>query len=197
MPFMNPFVVLAGVLFLIVVARAVVIIPENHRGAVVRLGRYLKTLRPGLHVRVPLIDLLTRVDLDATIPGWQGLSEGELESAVESFVTVGTAARAKPGGNRSAALSRPSASAPEAQALADWLMKTASSQVGVDLSNDPMAKKRLAERAQGAVEELRSSASCEIDLPFLTADRTGPKHFSCSLTRSQLDEILGSNRRAD
>ena len=194
MPFMNPVVVLAGIFFVIMIAGAIVIIPENQRGAVVRLGRYLKTLGPGLHVRVPIIDLVTKVDLDASIAGWQTLSGRELDAAVESFVTLGTATRPTAGGNRPSLPSRPSASAPEAQALTAWLMKTAGDQIGVDLSNDQLAKGRLAERAQGAVEELRSSDSCEINLPFLTADRTGPKHFSCSLTRSQMEEILRSAR---
>lgn len=194
MPFLNPFAVVLGMLFLIMIAKAIVIIPENRRGAVVRLGRYLKTLAPGLHISVPFIDLVTKLDLDANIPGWQGLSERELAKAIEASVTLGAAAPAKSGGKRSAAPSGPTPSAPEAKALAAWLVKTSSDQMGVDLSNDQMAKDRLAERARSAVEELRSAAACEINLPFLTADQTGPKHFSCSLTRSQLDEILGSNR---
>jgi len=193
MPFMNPFVVLAGIFFVIMIAKAVVIIPENKRGGVVRLGKYLKTLGPGLHAHVPFIDLVTKVDLGESIPGWQGLSEREIETAVESLVTLGTPARARSGGDRPAAHSRPSI-APEAQALAAWLVKTAGGQMGVDLSNDPLAKDRIAASAQSAIEELRSCDSCEIDLPFLTADRTGPKHFSCSLTRSQLNEIRGSGR---
>ncbi len=194
MPFMNPFVVLLGIFMVVMIAASVVIIPEDQRGVVVRLGKYLKTLGPGLHVRVPFIDLVTKVVLDTSIPGWQGLSERELETAVESFVTLGTAVRAKPAGSRPPLPSEPSSSTPEAEALAAWLVKTAGDQIGVDLSNDPLAKDRIAERARSAVEDLRASASCEIHLPFLTADRTGPKHFSSSLTRVQLDEILGSDR---
>ena len=178
---------------LIMVATAIVIVPENQRGAVTRLGKYLRALKPGLHVRAPFIDLVTKVDLDSSIPGWQGMSDRELEAAVESFVAVGAVARAKPAMDRSASVSR-SSSTPEAQALAAWLLKTAGEQVGVDLSSDQIAKQRLAERAQSAVEELRSSDSCDIHLPFLTADQTGPKHFTTSLTRAKLDEILGTAR---
>ena len=74
---MNPFVILIGIFFLIVIAKAVVIIPENHRGGVVRLGRDFKTVGPGLNVSVPFIDMVTKVDLDASIPGWQGFTEAE------------------------------------------------------------------------------------------------------------------------
>jgi len=191
---MNPVIVVLGVFMLIMIASAIVIVPENRRGVVVRLGRHHKTLKPGLHVRLPLIDLVTKVDLDSTVPGWQGLTEKELESAVESFVSLGAVVRAKPVSGRSAPVSTASSSTREAQALTAWLLRTAGEQTGVDLSNDPLAKQRIAERAQSAIEELRSSNSCEIHLPFLTADQNGPKNFSTSLTRSKLDEILGSGR---
>ncbi len=82
----------------------------------------------------------------------------------------------------------------EEKALEAWLVKTASDQIGVDLSNDPMAKDRIAASARGGIEELRSAGSCEINLPFITADRTGPKHFSCTVTMTQLEEIVGSAR---
>jgi molecular chaperone DnaK len=82
----------------------------------------------------------------------------------------------------------------EEKALAAWLLKTASDQIGVDLTNDPMAKDRIAASARGGIEELRSAGSCEINLPFITADQTGPKHFSCSLTLTQLEEIVSSAR---
>lgn len=189
---MNPLLVVVGIFFVIVlvmIAKAVVIVPEGHRAGVVRLGRYLRSVGPGLHISVPLIDLVTKVDLDANIPGWQGLSGRELEAAVESFVTIGAVSGPKFGRNRSAAASGSPGGA-EAEALTAWLLETASDQCGVDLSNDPMARSRIAERAQGAVEELRSTGSCEINLPFLTADATGPKHFAASLTRAKLEEIL-------
>ena len=202
MPFMNPFVILIGIFFLIVIAKAVVILPENHRGGVVRLGRYFKTLGPGFNISIPFIDLVTKVDLDASIPGWQGLTEAELAAAVEHFVTVGSVTGEKFTRNRpaplpvapSAASGGSTAGTREEKALAAWLLKTASDQIGVDLSTDPMAKDRIAASARGGIEELRSAGSCEINLPFITADRTGPKHFSCTVTMTQMEEIVGSAR---
>jgi regulator of protease activity HflC (stomatin/prohibitin superfamily) len=193
MSFVNPVVVAGGIFFLIAIARSIVIISESERGAVVRLGKYIKTLAPGFHLRVPVIDQVTKVDLDASVPGWQALSERGLETAVESFVTLGAAAPAKSRRSRSAGPDG-SSTAAEAQALAGWLLKAAAEQTGVDLSNDPMARSRITERAQAVLQELTSSGSCEISLPFLTADRNGPKHFSCSLTRAQVEGILGSPR---
>jgi len=198
MPFMNPFVILVGIVFVIMIAMATTIIPENHRGGVVRLGRYFKTLGPGLNLRIPFVDLVTKVDLDASVPGWQGFTEAELAAAVEHFVTVGSVTGEKYARNRPATPSAASGGSTggtrEEKALAAWLVKTASDQIGVDLSSDPMAKQRIAERAQSAVEELRASGSCEINLPFITADRTGPKHFALSLSRSQVEGILGPGR---
>lgn len=202
MPFINPFVILIGIFFLVVIAKALVIIPDNHRGGVVRLGRYFKTLGSGLNVSIPFIDLVTKVNLDASIPGWQGFTEAELAAAVKHFVTVGSVTGEKFARNRPAPLPvAPSAAGGgftagtrEEKALADWLLKTASDQIGVDLSNDSLAKDRIAASARGGIEELRSAGSCEINLPFITADRTGPKHFSCSVTMTQLEEIVGSAR---
>ncbi len=200
MPFMNPFVILIGILFLVVIAKAVVIIPENHRGGVVRLGRYFKTLAPGFNISIPFIDLVTKVNLDASIPGWQGMTDADLSAAVEHFVTVGSVTGEKFSRNRpatpnpSVTAGSSTAGTREEKALAAWLVKTASDQIGVDLSNDPMAKDRIAASARGGIEELRSAGSCEINLPFITADKTGPKHFSCTVTMTQLEEIVGSAR---
>jgi hypothetical protein len=195
MVMLIPVVVLVGIFVVIVIASAIVVIGDDQRGAVVRLGKFLTALGPGFHIRLPFVDRVTKVDLDASIPGWQGLSDRELEAAVESFVTGGAAARAKSATNRSASLPKPSSRSPESQALAAWLVKAAGDKLNVDLSNDHMAKDRIAERADSAIEELRSSSSSEINLPFLTADATGPKHFSISLTRSQVEKVLGSNLR--
>lgn len=200
MPSMNPVVILLGVFFLVFVAKAVVIIPQNRRGGVVRLGRYFKTLGPGFNIAIPFIDLVTKVDLDASIPGWQGLTEGELAAAVEHFVSVGSVTGEKFTRTRPAAPSvaagGSSSGTREERALSAWLMKTAGEQIGADLSSDPMAKDRIAASARGAIEELRSAGSCEVNLPFITADATGPKHFSCSLTLTQLEEIVSSGRGA-
>jgi regulator of protease activity HflC (stomatin/prohibitin superfamily) len=187
----NPFLLLFGIVVVVVIFNAVVIVRQNHRGAVVRLGRYMKSLGPGLHVRVPLIDLVTQVDLEANIPGWQGLSERELEAAIESFVTVGSVTGAKSARSRRADSPPAASGAFEAEALAAWLLKKASDDLGVDLSNDQMAKNRIGECARTAVEALRTSGSYEVNLPFLTADQNGPKHFSFSLTRSQVNPDRG------
>jgi regulator of protease activity HflC (stomatin/prohibitin superfamily) len=195
---MNPFAVVAGIFFLIMVAKAAVTIPENRRGGVVRLGRYFKTLGPGLSFKIPFIDNVTLVDLDASIPGWQGLTEAELSAAVEHFVSVGSVTGEKFTRSRSAApsvVTGGSASGTrEEKALSAWLVRNASEQTGVDLSNDPMATNRIDESARGAIQELRSAGSCEINLPFITANQTGPKHFSCSMTMTQLEEIVGAAR---
>ena len=66
--------------------------------------------------------------------------------------------------------------------------------MGMDLSQDPTARSRLIESAQKAVEVLASDSSYEIHLPFLGADRSGPKHFSLTLTTSQLTEIVAAGR---
>jgi molecular chaperone DnaK len=198
MPFLSPFVVVAAVFFLVVIAKSIVIIPENHRGALLRLGKYARTLGPGLNVRVPFIDLVKKVDLDSSIPGWPGLTERELSAAVEHFVSVGSVTGEKFTRSRSAApsvVTGGSASGTrEEKALSAWLVRNASEQTGVDLSNDPMAKNRIDESARGAIQELRSAGSCEINLPFITANQTGPKHFSCSMTMTQLEEIVGAAR---
>ena len=192
MPEVNLFVFVLLVFVVMLIVRAVVIIPENHRGVVVRLGRHLKTLVPGLHFRIPFIDLVTRVDLDANLPGWPGLSDRELAGAVESLVMLGTLAPRGPLGKRPASPAK--ADGAEAHALEAWLVKAAGDQIGIDLSNDQMARQRIAERASGVLDDLRSSDTAQINLPFLTADSTGPKHFSLTLTRAQLGQILGSDR---
>ena len=190
----NPFAFVFGVFVVLLALRSVVIVPDHQRAAVVRLGMYLKTLKPGFHLRIPFIDLVTKVDLAGNIPGWQTYSDKELDAAVESFVMTGVVISAKARGIRESSTA-PSAvrSGPAVERLAAWLLKGAGDQTGVDLSNDPLAKTRIAERAASALEELRSSDSCEINLPFLTADATGPKNFSTTLTKDQLERILGSS----
>ena len=62
---------------------------------------------------------------------------------------------------------------------------------GVDLSNDTMALQRLKEAAEKAKIELSSTASTEVNLPFITADASGPKHLQINLTRAKLEELVG------
>ena len=61
---------------------------------------------------------------------------------------------------------------------------------GVDLRKDPLAKQRLKEAAEKAKIELSSSSQTEINLPFITADKSGPKHLNISLSRSKLESLV-------
>lgn len=61
---------------------------------------------------------------------------------------------------------------------------------GMDLKSDPMALQRLKEAAEKAKKELSSTTSTEINLPYITADATGPKHLSMTLTRAKLEQLV-------
>ena len=63
-------------------------------------------------------------------------------------------------------------------------------QTGIDLSNDKLALQRLKEVAEKAKIELSSKTSADINLPFLTADASGPKHFNTTLTRAKLEALV-------
>jgi len=63
-------------------------------------------------------------------------------------------------------------------------------QTGIDLSNDKLALQRLKEAAEKAKIELSSKTSTEVNLPYLTADSTGPKHFNTTLTRAKLESLV-------
>lgn len=188
---MNPFVILSGLFFLVSIAKALVRVPENHRGAIERLGRFEKSLNPGLHVIIPFADRVKMIDLDTSLPGWQGMTDGQISVAIENLVKYGTARPAVTvTGNRPFFVP----GAKEEQTLSTWLIKTASAQIGVDLSHDPLARSRLIESARTACEQLATRKSIDINLPFLTAGASGPKHFSYTLTQAQFDEILGKNQ---
>ena len=70
-----------------------------------------------------------------------------------------------------------------------WLVDDFKKEQGVDLSGDPMAMQRLKEEAEKAKMALSSSQSTDINLPFITADSSGPKHLNVSLSRSKLEQI--------
>jgi len=74
--------------------------------------------------------------------------------------------------------------------LIDWLTNTFKSETGIDISKDPMAVQRLKEAAEKAKIELSSAQQTDINLPFLTADQTGPKHLNVSLTRSKFEQMI-------
>lgn len=75
------------------------------------------------------------------------------------------------------------------QKIIDWLIAEFKSEQGIDLSGDPMAMQRLKEEAEKAKMSLSSSQSTEINLPFITADASGPKHLNVTLSRAKLEQI--------
>ena len=77
------------------------------------------------------------------------------------------------------------------QVLIDHLISEFKKEQGIDLKEDPAALQRLKEAAEKAKITLSSSESTEINLPYLTADAKGPKHFRMTLTRSQFEKLVG------
>lgn len=71
----------------------------------------------------------------------------------------------------------------------DWLIAEFKKDSGIDLSGDPMAMQRLREAAEKAKIELSAQTSTDINLPFITADASGPKHLQKSLTRAQFEHM--------
>ena len=76
------------------------------------------------------------------------------------------------------------------QRVIDWLVAEFKRDQGIDLSKDPMALQRLKEAAEKAKIELSSTQSTDINLPFITADQTGPKHLNITLTRAKLEQLV-------
>jgi molecular chaperone DnaK len=75
------------------------------------------------------------------------------------------------------------------QKVMDYIAETFKSENGIDLRNDKMALQRLKEAAEKAKIELSSSMQTSINLPFITADATGPKHIDMTLTRAKFNEL--------
>ena len=73
--------------------------------------------------------------------------------------------------------------------IIDWMVSSFKAETGVDLTNDKMAMQRLKEAAEKAKIELSGVTSTAINLPFITADATGPKHMDLTLTRAKFDEL--------
>lgn len=71
----------------------------------------------------------------------------------------------------------------------NWLVNEFKKEQGIDLSNDKMANQRLLEAAEKAKIELSGVLTTNINLPFITADQTGPKHLDINLTRAKFDEL--------
>lgn len=78
------------------------------------------------------------------------------------------------------------------ECLIEFLVSEFKKQTGMDVSKDPMAMQRLKEAAEKAKIELSSQSKTDINLPYLTADQTGPKHLALSLMRSQFEQMIMS-----
>lgn len=76
------------------------------------------------------------------------------------------------------------------QKIIDWLSAEFKSEEGMDLTKDPMALQRLKEAAEKAKIELSSSTSTEINLPYITATASGPKHLVRTLSRSKFEQLI-------
>jgi molecular chaperone DnaK len=77
------------------------------------------------------------------------------------------------------------------QRLIDWIIDEFKKDQGIDLSKDKMALQRLKEAAEKAKIELSSTASTDINQPFITADQSGPKHLTKALTRAKFEQLIG------
>ena len=78
------------------------------------------------------------------------------------------------------------------QVIIDWMASEFQAQEGIDLKQDPMAMQRLKEAAEKAKIELSSSTSTDINLPYITAGATGPKHLVMTLTRATFEQLADS-----
>jgi molecular chaperone DnaK len=76
------------------------------------------------------------------------------------------------------------------QRVIDWIVGEFKRDQGIDLSKDPMALQRLKEAAEKAKMELSSTTSTDINLPFITADQSGPKHLNYTLTRAKFEQLV-------
>jgi molecular chaperone DnaK len=76
------------------------------------------------------------------------------------------------------------------QRVIEWLVAEFKKEQGIDLSKDPIALQRLKEAAERAKQELSTAMQTDINLPFVTADATGPKHLNVKLTRAKLEQLI-------
>merc|ERR1719436_1764497 len=75
--------------------------------------------------------------------------------------------------------------------VCDYFISEFKKTPGIDLSKDKLAVQRLREAAETAKVELSSKVQTDVNLPFITADQTGPKHMNLQLTRSKLEQLVG------
>jgi molecular chaperone DnaK len=76
------------------------------------------------------------------------------------------------------------------QRIIDWLVAEYKKDQGIDISKDPMAMQRLKEGAEKAKIELSSTVETDVNLPFITADASGPKHLNIKLTRAKFEQLV-------
>ncbi|HEY7911032.1 MAG TPA: molecular chaperone DnaK [Blastocatellia bacterium] len=76
------------------------------------------------------------------------------------------------------------------QRIVDWMIETFQEETGIDLRTDRLALQRLKEAAERAKCELSTVSESQLNLPFIAADPTGPKHFNKTLTREQFEELV-------
>ena len=76
------------------------------------------------------------------------------------------------------------------QRIIEWMVSSFKKDTGIDLSTDKMALQRLKEAAEKAKIELSNSTSTDINLPFISADATGPKHLQMTLTRAAFEQLI-------
>src|SRR5690606_32291522 len=74
--------------------------------------------------------------------------------------------------------------------IVDWIADKFLQEQGIDLRNDRPALQRLKEAAENAKKELSTKLESEINLPYITADASGPKHLQMTLTRSKLEQLV-------
>ncbi|HEX6738920.1 MAG TPA: molecular chaperone DnaK [Vicinamibacteria bacterium] len=77
------------------------------------------------------------------------------------------------------------------QRIIDWIITEFKKDQGIDLGKDKMALQRLKEAAEKAKQELSTTVETEINLPFVTADASGPKHLNLRLSRSRFEQLVG------
>jgi molecular chaperone DnaK len=76
------------------------------------------------------------------------------------------------------------------QRIVDWMIETFNEETGIDLRTDRLALQRLKEAAERAKCELSTATESQLNLPFIAADPTGPKHFNKTLTREKFEELV-------
>lgn len=184
-------------LLIIALINSIVRVKQDHRGAVFTLGRFKKVIGPGLHVHYPYIELVKTVDLNADLKGWQTYSPKELETKVKEFVLGPSGVMGPSSVNRSKAgspvkNSGDTPSSPEAKKLSSSLIKIICSELEVDLTNDQAANLRITDAAKRAIEEIKAEGHCTINLPFITADAEGPKHFTAEIDSAKLKELTSN-----